>query len=148
MLKTLVRLIAVGAFVLAAVIPMTASAAGVPGVGISVAIGSPITLTDRLLVAVPVTVTCTTPLTNPVLFGDVFVTIEQASGRSVSHGGGGANLTSCAPQTFNILVTPDVFPSTSSPFHGGPAIASASATACDTQFTCIGGSVGPISVRL
>jgi len=148
MLKTLARMLAVGAFVVAAAIPTTASAAGGPGVGLTVTIGSPITLTDRLLVTVPVTVTCTPQLVNPVQFGNVFVTVEQAGGKSVSHGSGGANLTSCGPQTFNIQVTPDLFPTTSGPFHGGPAIAFASATACDTQFTCVGGSSGAVSVRL
>jgi hypothetical protein len=114
------------------------------------AIGSPITLTNRVLVTVPVTVTCTTQLANPFQFGNVFVSIQQASGRSVSHGSGGLNLTSCpvTPQTFNVLVTPDLFPSPSGPFHGGGAIAFAGASACDTFSICIGGSVGPVSVRL
>jgi hypothetical protein len=147
MLKTFARMLAVGAFVLAAAIPTTASAAGGPGVGLTVTIGSPITLADRLLVTVPVTVTCTPPLANPVQFGQVFVIVEQASGKSVSHGSGIANLTSCGPQTFIVQVTPDLFPTTSGPFHGGPAIAFASANACDTQ-TCVGGSSGAVSVRL
>jgi hypothetical protein len=148
MLKTFARVLAVGAFVIAAAIPTTAAAAGGPGVGLTVTIGSPITLTDRLLVTIPVTVTCTPPLANPVQFGDVFVTVEQADGKSVSHGSGSANLTSCGPQTFTIQVTPDLFPTTSGPFHGGPAVAVASATACDTQFTCVGGSSGAVSIRL
>jgi hypothetical protein len=151
MLRTFARLLAVGAFVLAAAIPTTASAAGMGGgVGMTVTIGSPITLTDRILVAVPVTVTCTTTLANPFQFGSIFVTVQQASGQSVSHGSGGLALTSCpaAPQTFTVLVTPDLFPSPSSPFHGGGAIAFAAANACDVTFICIGGSVGPVSVRL
>jgi hypothetical protein len=151
MLKNFARMLAVGAFVLAAAIPTTASAAGGGGgVGITVAIGSPITLTDRLLVTVPVTVTCTTQLANPFQFGSIFVSIQQADGRSVSHGSGVLNLPSCpaTPQTFNVLVTPDLFPSPSGPFHGGGAIAFAGASACDTLFICIGGSVGPVSVRL
>ena len=148
MLKNFARVVAVGAFVLAAAIPTTAAAVGGPGVGLTVTSGSPITLTNRLLVTVPVTVTCTPPLANPVQFGDVFVTIEQASGKSVSHGSGSANLTSCGPQTIDIQVTPDLFSTPRGPFRGGRAIAIASATACDTQFTCVGGSSGAVSVRL
>jgi len=148
MLRTFARLLAVGAFVLAAAIPTTASAAGGGGgAGMTVAIGSPITLTDRILVSVPVTVTCTTTLANPFLFGSIFVSVQQASGQSVSHGSGGLALASCpaTPQTFNVLVTPDL---ASGPFHGGGAIAFAGASACDITFICIGGSVGPLSVRL
>jgi len=152
MLRTFARLLAVGAFVLAAAVPTTASAAGGGGggVGITVAIGAPITLTDRVLVTVPVTVTCTATLPNPFQFGSIFVSIQQASGKSVSHGSGGLALRSCpaTPQTFNVLVTPDLFPSPSGPFHGGGAIAFAGASACDITFICIGGSVGPVSVRL
>ncbi len=151
MLRTFARLLAVGAFVLAAALPTTASAAGGGGgVGMTVAIGSPITLTDRILVTVPVTVTCTTTLANLFQFGSIFVSIQQASGQSVSHGSGRLTLTSCpaTPQTFNVLVTPDQFPTPSGPFHGGGAIAFAGASACDITFICIGGSVGPVSVRL
>jgi hypothetical protein len=144
------RLILVGAFVVAAAIPTTASAAGGPATGMTVTIGSPITLTDRLLITVPVTVSCPTPLANPVFFGGISVSVQQAFGQSVSTGFGGAALTSCtsSPQTFAILVTPSQFPAPSGPFHGGPAVVSAFANICDTSFACLGGSAGPLGVRI
>jgi hypothetical protein len=149
MLKNFARVLAVGAFVLTAAIPTTASAAGGPGVGMTLTIGSPITLTDRLLVQVPVVVTCTTPLANPVNFGGVFVTVQQAAGRSIAAGFGFANLTTCPTSPTTVVV--NVLPNggmTGPPFHGGNAIVSASASACDTAFVCVGGSAGPVSVRI
>jgi len=142
MLKNLLRLFAVAAFALAAAVPMTASAAGAGGggglTGITVSIGSPINLQNKLLVSVPVTVTCTGQLPNAFGFGEVDVVIEQANDCPTS------------PQTVIVLVTPisnGYAPAV--PFHGGKAIAFAGASACDAiEYYCIGGSIGPQPVHI
>jgi len=150
MLKTFARMLAVGAFVLAAAIPTTASAAGGGGgVGMTVAIGSPITLTDRILVQVPVAISCATPLANPIMFGGVFVSVQQAAGKEIATGFGFANLTTCSASPTTVVV--NVLPNggtTGPPFHGGNAIVTASANACDTSNVCVGGSAGPVSLRI
>jgi hypothetical protein len=155
MLKNFARLFAVAAFAAAAVIPITASAAGGGGgggTGITVSIGSPITLQNRLLVGVPVTITCTGQLPTGFGFGEVDATIEQANGKVVATGFGIVNLSDCptTPQTFIVQVTPTSTGfSAPIPFHGGPAIAFAGASACDATFyVCIGGSAGPQPVRI
>ncbi len=63
MLKNFVRLFAVAAFaVVVAAVPATASAAGGGGgTGITMSIG-PSSLQGRILVTVPVTITCAPPL--------------------------------------------------------------------------------------
>src|SRR5215813_2441153 len=153
MLKNFARLFAVSAFaMLMAAVPSTASAAGGGGgTGITVTIGQA-SMQGRVLVTVPVTITCDTPLAGTAVLGSFNVTVEQAFGRSVSHGSGFANFDVCPapPQTINLLVTPDIYttpPSTA--FHGGTAIASAFAGAVDPTFTIFeGGSVGPQVVKL
>ncbi len=92
----------------------------------TIAIGSPVTVTDRILVAVPVTIVCD-PLPNTPFETDVHVTLEQASGSSVSTGtGGSGGPLTCDGVTQNALVV-DVTPdSGSGPFHGGGAIVRAS----------------------
>lgn len=152
MLKNFLRLFPVLAFALAAALPAPAAAAGGGGgTGITLTIGKP-TMTARLLVSVPVTVQCDPTLADqPLGYGFVNVSIEQVFGKSVSHGSGGANLTTCpsAPTTVTVLVTPDLYPTPSTSFHGGSAIATASAFAADPTFTIFsGGSVGPVVVKL
>ena len=152
MFKNFARLLAVAAFtVVIAAVPTTASAAGGGGgTGITVTIGKA-TLQGRLLATVPVTITCAAPLAGTAVFGSVQVTIEQASGRDISTGSGGVSFSVCpaTPQTINVLVTPDLFPTPSTPFHGGTAIVSAFAGAVDPTFTIFeGGSAGPQVVKL
>ena len=156
MLKNVLRLFAFAGFALAAAIPMTASAAGGGGggglTGITVSIGSPINLQNKLLVCVPVTVTCTGQLPKVFGFGEVDVVIEQANGKSVATGVGGFLLADCptSPQTVIVLVTPISYGyAPAVPFHGGKAIAFAGASACDAiEYYCIGGSVGPQPVHI
>jgi hypothetical protein len=75
---------------LALVAPVALGAIGMSSVsadtGITLTIGKP-TLTDRLLVAVPVTVVCA-PLPDTTLVDSVSVTVEQASRRTISSGTG------------------------------------------------------------
>jgi hypothetical protein len=159
MLKRFLRLFALVAgagFAAAAVVPITASAAGGGfggGSGITVVVGSPITLTDRLLVDVPVTITCTGTFPTGFGYGEVDAQVQQASGKSVATGFGHVILTSCptTPQTFIVPVTPQsTAPGVAPiPFHGGPALAWAGASAGDAYYYYfLGGSVGPIAVRL
>lgn len=153
MLKNFARLLPVMALAAAAALPSPAFAAGGAGggTGISVSIGTA-TLQDRILVTVPVTIQCAAPLADqPIGFGFVNVSVQQAFGTSVAHGSGGIALSSCpsAPMTVNVPVTPDLYPTPSAPFHGGPAVVSASAGASDPTFTIFeGGAAGPLSVRL
>ena len=155
MRKSLFRLVAVASFAAAAAVPVTASAAGggFPGTGITVTIASPITLQDRLLVNVPVTITCTQPLANGFGFGQITASVQQASGKTVATGFGFLSIDQCptTPTTYvvQVLTQSSTQSSAPVPFHGGPAIASAGAVACDALFaTCIGGSTPLESVRL
>ena len=160
MLKSFVRGSLISAVALVAMLPLTASAAGGGGGvgssnGMTVTIGSPITLQNRLLVTVPVTVTCVATISvDPTLTqpGFIGVTVEQASGSAVAIGSGGAELDSCSPtpQTFLVQVTPNVGPTNSPPFHGGPAIVSAAGGICDFNFpqTCASGSTPWLTIKL
>jgi hypothetical protein len=159
MLRILARVAAVGTFAVLGALPMTASAAGGGGGGsnnlMTIVVGSPISLHNRLLIVVPVTVTCVDtiaidPNTQPP--GGVGVIVEEANRTTVSHGMGGVSLFSCSPtpQTFAIQVTPDIAPSPSPPFHRGRAILLASGGMCDFNFpqTCDSGSTPWLSVKL
>lgn len=123
----------------------------------SIAIGSPVTVTDRVLVAVPVTIVCD-PLPNTPFQNEVSVTVEQASGSSVTNGTGQSFPSLiCDGVTQNSLIV-DVTPSSGSgPFHGGGAIVSASffySTAvscgpgCFFMETGESGSIGPTAVSV
>jgi hypothetical protein len=152
MLRSLVRFLVVCAITVVAAVPLTAAAAGGGGGGgssngMTITIGSPITLQGRLLVTVPVTVTCVAPISvDPTITqpGSIGVTLEQVSKNTVVVGSGGAELDSCSPtpQTFVIQVTPNVGQNASPPFHGGPAIVSAAGGICDFNFpqTCYNAS--------
>ena len=151
MFKHVMRAFAVAGFTLAAALPVTTSAAGGPfQPGVNVTIGSPITLQSKLLVTVPVTVSCPTPFAGAFAFGDVSASVMEAYGKSVSQGNGDVQISSCDvnPHTFYVQVLPNTFPTPSGPFHGGQAIVSASALVCDTTFACYGGSAGPIAAHI
>ena len=159
MVRSLVRVLMVAAVVSAAALPATASASGGGGgggsIGMTITIGSPVELQSRLLVTVPVTVTCVAPISvDPTLTqpGFVGVTVEQASGTRVATGSGGTQLVSCSPvpQTFLVQVTPNVGFADSAAFHGGPAIVSSAGGICDNNFpqTCYSASTPWLTVRL
>lgn len=154
MVKNFLRLFPVLALAVVAALPAPAAAAGGGGgggTGITVTVGSP-TIEGRVLVTVPVTIQCSGPIAGaPLAFGFVNVSIQQAYGQTVSNGSGGIAIASCpsTPQTFYVLVSPNLYPTTSGPFHGGPALVSASAFAEDATFTNFaGGSFGPAIVKL
>ena len=159
MVRLLIRGLVVAAVVAAAALPGTASAAGGGGggssIGMTITVGSPITLQGRLLVTVPVTVTCVAPISvDPTLAqpGFIGVTVEQASGPTIATGSGGVELVSCSPtpQRFLIQVTASVGFTNSAAFHGGPAIVSSAGGICDFNFpqTCYSASTPWLTVRL
>jgi len=160
MVRSLVRVLLVAAVAVVAAVPVTASAAGAGGAGgsnngMTITVGTPITLQSHLLVTVPVTVSCVATISvDPTVTqpGSIGVTVEQASKGSVAVGSGGAELDSCSPtpQTFLIQVTPNVGPTNSPPFHGGPAIVSATGVICDFNFpqTCAFGSTPWLTIKL
>lgn len=147
MLRSLLRLAVVSAVAVVAAVPLTASAAGGGGGGgssngMTITIGSPITLQSKLLVNIPVTVSCDVPISvDPTVNqpGFVTVTVEQSAKGTVAVGSGGVELDSCSPspQTFLVQATPTPGPTMLS-FHGGPAIVAATGEICDFNFpqTC------------
>jgi hypothetical protein len=133
---------------------------------VTVAIGAPIEVTNRLLVTLPVEVVCAAiGDSSTVPLGDlVYVTVVQAHGKSVSQAQGqllaGPTTTSSNPNPFltcdgstvNEIVLSAVG---TGPFHGGPAVAFAGAShtvgTCNvfcnqTEFET--GSIGPIGVNV
>ena len=151
MLRVVARL-AVAAATLTAVAAVPVTALADATTTMTIVVGDPITLQNKLLVTVPITITCPAPLAAGFMPGFVNVTVEQASGKSVSHGSGGVSLVACdtTPQSFLVQVTPDVLPVASSPFHKGSAILMANSEICDNNFpqTCFFGSVGWVTVKL
>jgi hypothetical protein len=101
----------------------------------SVSVGGKPSLSARLAITVPVTVSCSPFDPSLTLFSeDVYVTVEQAAGTAIAHGSGGAFSTlptllfPCDDSTSTIPVT--VLADTSGPpFHGGKAVFVASASA-------------------
>jgi hypothetical protein len=110
---------------------------------VTVTIGPTATLQSRVLLTVPVTVTC-----DP--FGDFFsmsfVSVEQASGRQIAHGSSFIPTITCdsAPHTYPVSVLADA---SGPPFHGGQAIVSASVNLFGSLGS-EGGSAGPQSVSV
>jgi hypothetical protein len=147
----------VGAIGAAGILLTTLSAAPASATTNTVTIGS-VTLTARVLVAVPVTVVCD-PLgtVSDQLENQIIVSVTQASGRAVATGQGEVFsespqplLLTCDGVTQNHVVV-DVLPAAGSPpFHGGSAIISASFTVFDFS-TQVGesGNTGntPVKIR-
>ena len=153
MFKNFLRLFPVLALAVMAALPVSASAAGGGGgTGINVSVGTKATIQARLFVTVPVTISCAAPLADaPLGFGLIDVGLEQAVGRSVAHGSGDLIISTCpsTPTTFKVVVRPDLFPTPSPTFHGGPAIVNASAFAEDPTGTIFqAGAAGPLVMIL
>ena len=160
MFRILLRLGVAAALVAAVAMPAAVSAAGGGGGGggsngMTITIGKPITLQGKLLITVPVTVTCVAPISvDPTVTqpGSVGVTIQQASHSSVAVASGGAELDSCSPtpQTFIVQATPAPGPTPGVPFHGGQAIISASGGICDFNYpqTCYFASTQWLTIKL
>lgn len=110
----------------------------------TVSVGSP-SLSARLLVTVPVTVSCSPFDPSLTLFSEnVGATVEQASGRSIAHGSASQLVFQPEPMLFVCDGTNTTIPvqvsadTTGVPFHAGKAIVSASAGAA--AGTCFGSS--------
>jgi hypothetical protein len=113
--------------------------------GVTVAIGSSATLQSRVLLTLPITVSC-----DPVgdFFTMSFVSVEQAAGTQIARGTGfnfPQPICDSTSRTYPVSVLAD--PS-GPPFHGGQAVAFASVNIFGSLGS-EGGSAGPqtISVR-
>lgn len=123
-------------------------------------------LTAKVLVTVPVRVTCA-DLQAPGLVAmqdQISVSIEQAHGRTISHGGaslvGGpmigptALLLVCDGTTVNTFDVNVLADTSGSPFKSGPAVVTTSASrlyctdGCPTGFQSISATDGPKAVRI
>ena len=146
-----------------------ASTAGATTPQLTLTIGTPIQVTNRLLVSVPIQVVCE-PIGNPgdiTLNDSVSVSLSQANGKSVSTGSAmvssgpfspqnptGTGLFTCDGSTVNTLTIHVLGNGT---FHGGGAILTASAFhsvgTCVFQGFCQSSgnesaSVGPVGIQL
>ena len=112
-----------------ALVPTLASAAD-----LSIAPGGNASLTGKVVMTVPVTVSCSAPFwdttSQELVQEGIFVSVEQASGRSVAHGASQAYASvpdslfvQCdgAPVTVPVTVWADV---SGPPFHNGSAVVS------------------------
>ncbi len=112
----------------AALIPITAMASG-----LTVSIGTP-TLTNRTLITLPVTVSCPAidPTVADFIFGEqVNASVQQPVGQSFATASGGVggsqnNLVFSCDGTSKTVTLSMLANPTGPPFHGGPAIISAS----------------------
>jgi hypothetical protein len=112
------------------------SAAAAANAGMQMTVGAP-TSDGRVLITVPLTITCSPfdPTLTPISAG-AFVSVEQASGRSIAQGfgtvGGSMGFPqlaySCDGSPHNVHVLVQANPS-GPPFHGGPASFTISAAA-------------------
>jgi hypothetical protein len=94
-------------------------------------------LSSRILINVPLTVSCS-PFNNPSLtvFSEfVSVNVEQAAGKDIAQGAGGASgflptlLFPCDGSSNTVAASVIASATTGVPFHGGPAIFSATGSA-------------------
>ena len=118
----------------------------------TVQIGPRAELVARVIVALPVTVTCAPLPGGAVTFGGVFAQVYQAQGRTVLSGSGFANVAanSCdnSPHTYIVDVYPNSNASGVGVFHFGPAAATANAYACDSSYDCASGSAPAQSIQI
>jgi hypothetical protein len=126
MLTTLRRLGAVSAATATAFLGTTAAAQA----AMTISLGQP-DLTARVLVTLPVTVTCSPFDSTLVLFqSQLTVSVEQAAGQRIARGFGGVfnAVPACDGTPYTIVVRILADPS-GPPFHGGHAVFSATAVA-------------------
>jgi hypothetical protein len=137
------------------------STAGASG-SVAVSVGSPIQVTNRVMVSVPVNVVCD-PLEGDTAVDRVYVQVQQANGKSVTSGSATVEAGPVSPFKGNPFLTCDgttvntvtVNVVGNGPFHGGGAIVTASAThsvgSC-TFFCQItdteSAAVGPVGAQL
>jgi hypothetical protein len=145
-----------------ALVPVVASASNV-----SATVGAG-TLTDKVAVTIPVTVTCAGPFWDPTtqqLFDEnIQLSVEQASGKQIARGTGSASLAlpiaqpqQCDGSAVTIPVTILADP-TGPPFHGGGLVVTGSVSfqagtncgvpGCYFNIVGDGTGIGPASVQL
>lgn len=118
----------------------------------TITIGSPVTLTDRVLVTVPITVVCD-PMAGTQFDSAYAVFVTQASGTAVATGhfineAFPVPLFTCDGVTHNNFVV-DVLPDSGSPpFHGGGAIVQASFSIGSFVCQCFEGQSTTMSVHI
>ena len=107
---------------------------------ITIQVGPTATLKARLLVTVPVTITCTPPIDAIAVDGTwAAVNIIEASGKTVASGGADLGGFACdgLPHTYSTTIA-----ALSVPFHGGAALVSVAASVCgqlaDFNSACTG----------
>jgi len=146
-MRSRLRITATCLIVLAALAAPAAAAADTTGGGsgsdfgtIAITIGPAATLKARLIVAVPITFTCTPPVDAISIDGTwASVDLVQASGRSVASGSTSVVAFPCdgAPHTVSAALV-----ATNAPFHGGTALVAVGATVCgqlaDFNTACTG----------
>jgi hypothetical protein len=122
------RMVSRTILVAAAAAVIAGSVAAAASADMQMTVGRP-TLGGKVLITVPLTITCSPfdPSLTPISSG-AFVSVEQASGRSIAQGfgsvGGSMGLPQLAyncdgsPQNVPVLVQANP---TGPPFHGGPA---------------------------
>jgi hypothetical protein len=136
-MRSRIQVAAAGLVVIAALVAPASVAADTIGGGgaggfgtITITVGKTATLQAHLIVNVPVTVTCTPPV-DAVFVDGTFdaVQVMQAVGKGVATGSGYDTNVACdgIPHTY---LTSAI--ATTVPFHGGSAVASASASVCGT----------------
>jgi hypothetical protein len=125
MLATLRRLGAVTAVAATALLGTAAAAQA----AMNITLGQP-ELTSKVLITLPVTVNCSPFDSTLVLFqSQLLVRVEQASGRQIARGEGGAfdAVPACDNTAYTIDV-PILADPAGPPFHGGTAVFSVSAS--------------------
>jgi hypothetical protein len=145
------RLTALVVTIAAALLPVSASASTGE---LTITLGTP-TVAARVLVSVPMAVVCT-DIPGPTPVSDiVFVSLEQASGQSVTQGTGQLGqfffptlLLTCDGVTVNHLTVSVLANAGGTPWHGGPAILSAFVIRFYLDNESISASTGPVTVNL
>jgi hypothetical protein len=127
--------------------------------GMSLSLAPTATLTGRVLVTAPVTITCqllvTDPSTRTPVSPFVQLSVVQAANKSLHNAFGSTQLpaSACDNSAHTFAVS-----ATGGPFHGGTAVASAMANMCgftttpvgtsSSLFICENASAGPQGIKL
>jgi hypothetical protein len=138
------------------VVAAVSAATAIAAQAMTITLGQP-SLSARVAITVPVTVSCAPPSdpSLPLSSAGVSVSVEQAAGKQIAHGVTSLNFMggpvpppfTCdgTNQTLNVTVLAD--PS-GAPFHGGQAVVSASAFASFGFIEGQSASVGPTALHL
>ncbi len=138
-----------------ALLPATVGAAGT----VTVSVPDALSLDNRVVVTVPVTVVCD-PLPDTPVSSSVSVSLTQAVGQEIAHASGqvssfGSSFLVCDGVTANVVRVQ--VQASNIPFHGGPAVISAFASystgilfapCCFSTTNSETGSTGLVAVRL